>query len=138
MSVTSFCFAFFVLLFCKVHFVMVPFNLTTSLLATCFPWTSLWFYLFIWLVVVSGDILAIPPCEGILDAPFGRITSPGYPDVYLHELNCTWSIRRPEQDHIYIYFNDFQLASSSNPHYVKVWYDFCEKQNNLYTLESWL
>ena len=83
-------------------------------------------YSFCW---VFGDILAIPPCEGILDAPFGRITSPGYPDVYPHELHCEWSIRRPEHDSIYIYFNDFQLTEYYSD-YLKVCYVYCAEQNN--------
>jgi len=74
----------------------------------------------VYIIVLLVVVLAIQPCEGTLDAPFGRITSPGYPDVYPHGLNCTWSIRRPEQDHIYIYFNDFQLTAWDFKDYLKV------------------
>ena len=62
----------------------------------------------------------MPPCEGVFDAPFDRITSLDYPADYPNGLNCTWSIKRPEHDHILIYFDDFQLAPSDEGDYVKV------------------
>ena len=78
-------------------------------------------------------------CGETFNAPFGRITSPGYPKDYSRGLHCTWSIKRPKEDQIYIYLNDFQLASGDKDDYLKVWNFNCENQNNLkYRLESLL
>jgi len=70
-------------------------------------------------------------CGEMFDASFGRITSPGYPEGYSRGLHCIWSIKRPKEDHIYIYCNYFQLASGDEKDYLKVWHFNLEHQNNL-------
>jgi len=62
----------------------------------------------------------MPPCGEILKSPFGRLTSFDYPNDYPNGLQCTWSIQRPEEDRIYIYFSDFKLAPGDTGDYVKV------------------
>jgi len=71
-------------------------------------------------VVCSIVIVAMPPCEGILDTPLGRLTSFGYPNGYPNGLHCKWIIKRSEQDQIYIYFSDFELAYRDFNDFLKV------------------
>jgi len=71
----------------------------------------------------------MPPCGGVFDAPTGNITSLDYPARYPNGLDCTWSIRRAEQEHIRIYFDDFQLASNDRKIYVKL-FDFAVGSND--------
>jgi cubilin len=50
-------------------------------------------------------------CGGRLEADFGRIESPGYPDEYLSSQDCTWDIVVPSGYTVAIKFELFRLES---------------------------
>uniref|UniRef100_A0A3B5LXI6 Uncharacterized protein n=1 Tax=Xiphophorus couchianus TaxID=32473 RepID=A0A3B5LXI6_9TELE len=56
-------------------------------------------------------------CGGTLRGTAGSITSPGYPEEYDNNLDCTWSILAEPGDTIALVFNDFLLEDK---------YDFLE------------
>ncbi|KAM4705286.1 LOW QUALITY PROTEIN: cubilin [Rhinophrynus dorsalis] len=51
-------------------------------------------------------------CGGTLTALQGTITSPGYPAVYPHGMNCTWFISVPPGNLIRLIFTSFNLETS--------------------------
>ncbi|KAL5010260.1 hypothetical protein ScPMuIL_012565 [Solemya velum] len=49
--------------------------------------------------------------------PEGYITSPNYPQRYLHNLDCTWIIMAPASETIQFDFEDFQIEGGSGCQY---------------------
>ncbi|KAM6953504.1 cubilin [Aplochiton taeniatus] len=81
-------------------------------------------------VVSKGGFLASwttdsSGCGGILHADTGTIESPGYPQNFPPNVECSWRVVAHEGDHLEMSFNsDFQIPDSSGAcqsSYVKVW-----------------
>ncbi|CDW53687.1 cubilin [Trichuris trichiura] len=53
-------------------------------------------------------------CGAILNNLHGVITSPSYPDRYLHNMDCVWKISVPSAYRIKISFNSFALEEERN------------------------
>ncbi|KAG8443219.1 hypothetical protein GDO86_011865 [Hymenochirus boettgeri] len=71
-------------------------------------------------------------CGGTLTATEGSISSPGYPMVYPHGINCTWFISVPIGNLIRLTFSSFNLE-----HSVSCLYDYLEIYDNTSaTMES--
>ena len=56
-------------------------------------------------------------CGGQLYAVTGSLTSPGYPDHYPHDRDCTWVIHAAPGHQIKLNFTDFQLEEHQNCEY---------------------
>ncbi|KPP67001.1 CUB and sushi domain-containing protein 1-like, partial [Scleropages formosus] len=50
-------------------------------------------------------------CGGHIRAPRGTILSPGFPDFYPHNLNCTWVIETSHRKGVQLTFHIFHLES---------------------------
>ncbi|TGZ71865.1 hypothetical protein CRM22_002413 [Opisthorchis felineus] len=57
--------------------------------------------------VVSGPARG-PTCGHVLKGEFGEIKSPNYPNNYPDNLNCSWTIRKP-QNRSELIFEDFEI-----------------------------
>jgi len=70
-------------------------------------------------------VLINQACGGQLTEETGNVTSPGYPDDYPGNANCTWTIRAPESYLILLHFNIFQLEYDSycNKDYLEIYDD---------------
>ncbi|XP_078270866.1 astacin-like metalloendopeptidase [Rhinoraja longicauda] len=54
-------------------------------------------------------------CGGLLSTNNGQLNSPGFPNLYLNDLNCKWLIRSPDYDNkIYLQFTTFQVKQFLN------------------------
>ena len=56
-------------------------------------------------------------CGNDLIDTTGVITSPGFPDNYPHQRECTWTITAPEGNQILLNVTDFNLESHYNCQY---------------------
>ncbi|TGZ71864.1 hypothetical protein CRM22_002413 [Opisthorchis felineus] len=52
-----------------------------------------------------------PTCGHVLKGEFGEIKSPNYPNNYPDNLNCSWTIRKP-QNRSELIFEDFEVEDS--------------------------
>ena len=59
-------------------------------------------------------------CGGQLTRPFGEITSPNYPNVYPHNIECTWLIEVDYGHSVEINFTDVQTETQGQCSYDKV------------------
>ncbi|XP_035692444.1 tolloid-like protein 2 [Branchiostoma floridae] len=57
-----------------------------------------------------------PPCGGVMDGPYGEITSPSYPLDYPSSQDCTWTIAA-QGGQIIARFLDFALETGSSCQY---------------------
>ncbi|KHJ46556.1 CUB domain protein, partial [Trichuris suis] len=53
-------------------------------------------------------------CGAVLNNLHGVITSPSYPDRYLHNMDCVWKISVPSPYRIKVTFNSFALEEERN------------------------
>lgn len=58
---------------------------------------------------VTGDIVPLVECGGDLNAPFGTISSPNYPNLYPHSRICRWRITVPQGRRVTLTINDLRL-----------------------------
>jgi len=58
---------------------------------------------------VTGDIVSLVECGGDLNAPFGTISSPNYPNLYPHSRICRWRITVPQGRRVTLTINDLRL-----------------------------
>ncbi|XP_066267626.1 procollagen C-endopeptidase enhancer 2-like [Branchiostoma lanceolatum] len=57
-----------------------------------------------------------PPCGGVMNSPYGEITSPSYPLDYPSSQDCTWTIAA-QGGQIVASFRDFVLETGSSCQY---------------------
>ncbi|XP_045623432.1 cubilin [Procambarus clarkii] len=65
-------------------------------------------------------------CNRVLRGHRGVITTPGYPDPYPHNRNCTWTIQAPAGNSINASFSEFVLEDHMDPESGQCFYDFVE------------
>ncbi|XP_015810319.3 cubilin [Nothobranchius furzeri] len=66
----------------------------------------------------------IANCSRTLEQDFGYLKSPGWPDIYPHNVDCTIILKAPQNSSISLFFNSFDLESHSNCNF-----DFLEIRN---------
>ncbi|XP_061569576.1 cubilin-like [Cololabis saira] len=59
----------------------------------------------------------IAGCSRTFEQPFGYLKSPGWPDVYPHNQDCTFILTAPQNSSISLFFNNFDLETHSSCNY---------------------
>uniref|UniRef100_A0A671XF39 Cubilin n=1 Tax=Sparus aurata TaxID=8175 RepID=A0A671XF39_SPAAU len=55
-----------------------------------------------------------PGCSRTYEQEYGYLKSPGWPDVYPHNMDCTIILKAPQNSIISFFFNSFDVESHSN------------------------
>ncbi|KAF0028409.1 hypothetical protein F2P81_019496 [Scophthalmus maximus] len=67
---------------------------------------------------VSGNGLSftyqIASCSRTYEQEHGHLKSPGWPDIYPHNMDCTILLKAPQNHYISFFFNSFDLESHSS------------------------
>nr|XP_020470999.1 cubilin [Monopterus albus] len=67
---------------------------------------------------MSGNGLSlnyqIASCSRTYEQEYGYLKSPGWPDIYPHNTDCTIILKAPQNHYISFFFNSFDLESHSN------------------------
>ncbi|XP_070842448.1 cubilin [Chaetodon trifascialis] len=67
---------------------------------------------------VTGNGLSftykIASCSRIYEQEYGYLKSPGWPDIYPHNIDCTIILKAPQNSYISVFFNNFDVESHSN------------------------
>uniref|UniRef100_A0A8C5HD89 Cubilin n=1 Tax=Gouania willdenowi TaxID=441366 RepID=A0A8C5HD89_GOUWI len=66
----------------------------------------------------------IAGCSRTYQQEYGYLKSPGWPDIYPHNMDCTIILQAPQNSSISLFFNSFELESHSNCQF-----DFLEVRN---------
>ncbi|XP_074549445.1 cubilin [Halichoeres trimaculatus] len=66
----------------------------------------------------------IAGCSRTYEQEYGYLKSPGWPDIYPHNMDCIIILKAPQNSHISFFFNNFDLESHSNCDF-----DFLEIRN---------
>uniref|UniRef100_A0A3Q3GXF2 CUB domain-containing protein n=1 Tax=Labrus bergylta TaxID=56723 RepID=A0A3Q3GXF2_9LABR len=56
-------------------------------------------------------------CGGTMNATtseYGYLKSPGWPDIYPHNMDCTIVLKAPQNSYISFFFNNFDLESHTD------------------------
>lgn len=53
-------------------------------------------------------------CSRTFEQEYGYLKSPGWPEVYPHNLDCTIILKAPENSIISLFFNSFDLEGHSS------------------------
>ncbi|KAM7390891.1 hypothetical protein PAMA_008881 [Pampus argenteus] len=53
-------------------------------------------------------------CSRTYEQEYGYLKSPGWPDVYPHNMNCIIILKAPQNSYISFFFNNFDVESHSN------------------------
>uniref|UniRef100_A0A3Q3MXM2 Cubilin n=1 Tax=Mastacembelus armatus TaxID=205130 RepID=A0A3Q3MXM2_9TELE len=56
----------------------------------------------------------IAGCSRTYEQDYGYLKSPGWPDIYPHNIDCTIILKAPQNHYISFFFNNFDLESHSN------------------------
>ena len=69
-----------------------------------------------WFVLVNQNTYAISfsDCAVTIIQPFGVITSPGFPQPYEIEIDCTWNVQLPIGQLIQLHFLHFDVQYYKN------------------------
>ncbi|XP_030624670.1 LOW QUALITY PROTEIN: cubilin [Chanos chanos] len=63
-------------------------------------------------------------CSRVYEQAYGYLKSPGWPDVYPHDMDCNIVLRAPQNNSISLFFNSFNVESHQNCNY-----DYLEIRN---------
>lgn len=63
-------------------------------------------------------------CSRTYEQDYGYLKSPGWPDIYPHNMDCTIILRAPQNSHISFFFNNFNLETHTSCQY-----DYLEVRN---------
>ncbi|XP_053268342.1 cubilin [Pleuronectes platessa] len=66
----------------------------------------------------------IASCSRTYEQEYGYLKSPGWPDIYPHNMDCTIILKAPQNNSISLFFNSFDVESHSN-----CGFDFLEIRN---------
>ncbi|XP_060950209.1 cubilin [Limanda limanda] len=66
----------------------------------------------------------IASCSRTYEQEYGYLKSPGWPDIYPHNVDCTIILQAPQNNSISLFFNSFDVESHSN-----CGFDFLEIRN---------
>lgn len=53
-------------------------------------------------------------CSRTYEQEYGYLKSPGWPDIYPHNMDCTIILKAPQNSYISFFFNNFDVESHSN------------------------
>uniref|UniRef100_A0A673AMU3 Cubilin n=1 Tax=Sphaeramia orbicularis TaxID=375764 RepID=A0A673AMU3_9TELE len=56
----------------------------------------------------------IAGCSRTYEQDYGYLKSPGWPDIYPHNMDCTIVLRAPQNSYISFFFNNFNVESHSS------------------------
>uniref|UniRef100_A0A8C4D9G2 Cubilin n=1 Tax=Dicentrarchus labrax TaxID=13489 RepID=A0A8C4D9G2_DICLA len=56
----------------------------------------------------------IASCSRTYEQEYGYLKSPGWPDIYPHNMDCTIILKAPQNSHISFFFNNFDVENHSN------------------------
>ncbi|XP_027132680.1 cubilin, partial [Larimichthys crocea] len=56
----------------------------------------------------------IASCSRTYEQDYGFLKSPGWPDIYPHNMDCTIILKAPQNSYISFFFNNFDMESHSN------------------------
>ncbi|XP_034427678.1 cubilin [Hippoglossus hippoglossus] len=56
----------------------------------------------------------IANCSRTYEQEYGYLKSPGWPDIYPHNVDCTIILKAPQNNSISLFFNSFDVESHSN------------------------
>ncbi|XP_070708966.1 cubilin [Pempheris klunzingeri] len=56
----------------------------------------------------------IASCSRTYEQEFGYLKSPGWPDIYPHNMDCIIVLKAPQNSYISFFFNNFDVESHSN------------------------
>ncbi|XP_041824165.1 cubilin [Melanotaenia boesemani] len=56
----------------------------------------------------------IASCSRTYEQEYGYLKSPGWPDIYPHNMDCTIILKAPQNSYISFFFNQFDLESHSS------------------------
>lgn len=62
-------------------------------------------------------ILFSPDCNRTYEQEFGYLKSPGWPEIYPTNIDCTTVLKAPQNHSISLFFDAFDLESHSNCQY---------------------
>ncbi|XP_034025114.1 cubilin [Thalassophryne amazonica] len=66
----------------------------------------------------------IAGCSRTYEQDYGYLKSPGWPDIYPHNINCIIILKAPQNSYISFFFNNFDLETHSSCNY-----DYLEVRN---------
>ncbi|MEQ2252794.1 hypothetical protein ILYODFUR_025503 [Ilyodon furcidens] len=56
----------------------------------------------------------IANCSRLYEQEYGYLRSPGWPDIYPHNMDCIMVLKAPQNSSISFFFNNFDVESHSN------------------------
>lgn len=62
-------------------------------------------------------VLLLSGCSRTFEQEYGYLKSPGWPEVYPHDVDCTILLKAPQNSSISLFFNSFDLESHSSCQY---------------------
>ncbi|KAF7649375.1 hypothetical protein LDENG_00142420, partial [Lucifuga dentata] len=66
-------------------------------------------------------------CSRTYEQAYGYLKSPGWPDIYPHDMDCVMILKAPQNSFISFFFNSFDVESTHNQSQCR--YDYLEVRN---------
>lgn len=63
------------------------------------------------------SVCLLPGCSRTFEQEFGYLKSPGWPEVYPHDLDCIILLKAPQNSTISLFFNSFDVESHPSCQY---------------------